>query len=265
MDAQEIITSRENAKLKYARAVREGREPDAIFIEGVRLVREAFRSPIMIEHLLISADPAYSEKRFEFAELVENTRLKITKVAPNLFPSIADTENSQGVIALGRRPVRTLADLDLSKKGTVIFLQKVNNPSNLGAVVRTAEAAGARGLIVSKGSSDAFTAKAIRASMGSAFRLPILEGVEFGEAIKWANENGSVTTAADIRASKSYSDIDWSVPRLLVFGSEAHGLNEKELGEIEQVVRIPMENEVESLNLAVSAGIILFEARRQAG
>lgn len=264
MDAQEIITSRDNAKLKFARAVRDGRESGIVFVEGVRLVREAFRSQIEIQHLLLSADPGDSIEQSQFAELVENTRLKITKVASNLFPSIADTENSQGVIALARRPVRTLEDIGLGEKGLVIFLQKVNNPSNLGAVVRTAEAAGASGLIVSKGSSDAFSPKAIRASMGSCFRLPVVEDVEFNEAIRWAIENGLVPTAADISAKESYSEADWTKPRLLVFGSEAHGLDERELGKIEHVVRIPMENDVESLNLAVSTGIILFEAKRQA-
>ena len=264
MDAQEIITSRDNAKLKFARAVRDGRE-SGIFVEGVRLVREAFRSRIEIEHLLVSADLAETEKRLEISELIENTCLKITKVASNLFSSIADTANSQGVIALARRPIWTLEDLDLSERGPVIFLQKVNNPSNLGAVVRTAEAAGAIGLIVSDSSSDAFSPKANRASMGSCFRLPIIEGVEFEEAIMWARENGLISTAADISATDSYSEIDWSISRLLVFGSEAHGLDRRELSKIEQVIRVPMENNVESLNLAVSAGIILFEAKRQAG
>ena len=99
--------------------------------------------------------------------------------------------------------------------------------------------------------------------MGSAFRLPIVEKQTFDEAIEWARSQGLVTTAADISGSQSYTDIDWTTPRLIVFGSEAHGLEERELAIIDEKIIIPMENEVESLNLAVSSGIILFVAKRQ--
>lgn len=264
MNEQEIITSRDNAKLKFARGVRDGRETGIIFIEGTRLVREAFRSNIDIVQVLVSADFSETEKYCELSELIEGKRLAVTKVASNLFASIADTENAQGVVVLAHRPRFKLADLDMSvRSAMVIFLNRVNNPSNLGAVVRTAEAADALALITSEGSSNAFSPKSIRASMGSCFRLPLIEGVTINEARKWAKLNGIVSTAADIKATAKYTEIDWSIPRLLVLGSEAHGLNEEELGQIEQMIKIPMSNDVESLNLAVSAGIILFEAKRQ--
>ena len=99
--------------------------------------------------------------------------------------------------------------------------------------------------------------------MGSAFRMPIIEAIEFDEAIRWARERRLRSTAADISGSRSYTEVDWSIPRLVVFGSEAHGLNERDLDSIDEKILIPMEKEVESLNLAVSSGIILFEAKRQ--
>ncbi len=252
MDATNIITSRDNAKLKLARAVRDGREIDLIFVEGARLVEEAIRSGSEIVHSFISAgiDPARRIPGLRDFLLVE------TKI----FSTIADTKNSQGVIALVRRPVFSLEQIPA---GVVVLLHLVNNPSNLGAVARTAEAAGAAGLITTKGSADAFSPKALRASMGSAFRLPIVEGTSFDGAIDWAKARGLVSTAADISGSVTYSNVDWNVPRLVVFGSEAHGLSERELQSIDEKILIPMENEVESLNLAVSSGIILFEAKRQ--
>jgi tRNA G18 (ribose-2'-O)-methylase SpoU len=99
--------------------------------------------------------------------------------------------------------------------------------------------------------------------MGSAFRMPIIEGIEIHEAIRWAREKRLLSTAADISGSLSYTEVDWSIPRLVVFGSEAHGLEERELDSIDEKIFVPMENKVESLNLAVSSGIILFEAKRQ--
>lgn len=257
MNETEVITSRDNAKLKLARAVREGREHPLIFIEGVRLFEEAVRSGLDIQLVLISSDVSDSIK---LAELTPTQRTSVVKVASRLFDSIADTKNSQGVIALAAKPICRLDDVH---DGLTVLLHRANNPSNLGAVIRTAEAAGVERLITTTGSADAFSPKSLRASMGSAFRLPIIEGIEFGEAIEWARDRRLVSTAADISGSVSYTNIDWSISRLVVFGSEAHGLSERELESIDEKIFIPMENEVESLNLAVSSGIILFEAKRQ--
>jgi TrmH family RNA methyltransferase len=251
-DQNNIITSRDNAKLKLARAVRDGREAGLVFVEGVRLVDEAVRSSVEMTHIFVSTDHDLQRR---FAESIE-----LHFVEPKIFRSIADTENPQGLIALVRRPSGTLEEV---ATGVTVLLHRVNNPSNLGAVVRTAEAAGVSGLITTTGSADAFSPKALRASMGSAFRLPIIEGIHFDDAITWARERGLVSTAADISGKLSYLDLDWTVSRLVVFGSEAHGLDDRELASIDEKILIPMENEVESLNLAVSSGIILFEAKRQ--
>lgn len=194
------------------------------------------------------------------AELPVTQRSSVVKVASRLFESIADTTTSQGVIALAAKPSSRLENITL---GLTVLLHRVNNPSNLGAIIRTAEAAGVAGLITTTGSADAFSPKSLRASMGSAFRLPIVEALDFEKAIAWAMKLGLVSTATDISGEKGYSDVDWNAPRLVVFGSEAHGLDERELAYIDEKILIPMENEVESLNLAVSSGIILFEAKRQ--
>ena len=257
MNETEVITSRDNSKLKLARSVRDGREPSLIFIEGIRLFGEAMRSGLDIQHVLISSDVSDPVK---LAELPVTQRSTAFKVASRLFDSISDTTSSQGVIALAAKPNYALSNIP---PGLTVLLHSVNNPSNLGAVVRTAEAAGVAGLITTTGSADAFSPKALRASMGSAFRFPIVEGFDFEEVIAWARELGLVSTAADVCGQVGYTDIDWRVPRLVVFGSEAHGLDERELASIDEKILIPMENEVESLNLAVSSGIILFEAKRQ--
>ena len=257
MNETELITSRGNAKLKLARAVREGREPSLIFIEGVRLFDEAIRSGLDIQHVLISSDVSGSVK---LSGLATDRQSTVQKVASRLFDSIADTKSSQGIIALARKPH---SDLESVGEGIVVLLHRVNNPANLGAVVRSAEASGASGLITTIGSADAFAPKALRASMGSAFRLPIVEGLDLEDVIEWAAGRGLVSTAADISGDISYVDVDWNAPRLVVFGSEAHGLDAKELALVEEKFRIPMETEVESLNLAVSSGIVLFEAKRQ--
>lgn len=260
----DTISSRDNAKLKHARSVRDGKAGGEIFVEGVRLVAEALRSDTKITAALVTVDFASSPESAGILEQLQIKRVPVLKVAARAFDSIADTESPQGIVVLAERPNYGLATLQ-PPTSLVVFLEKINNPSNLGAVIRTAEAAGVAAVITSRDSADAFSPKSIRASMGSCFRLPVIERVSFSEAVGWAREAGFETTAADIGGTKSYIEIDWKIPRLLIFGSEAHGLSERELAQVDQKVVIPMANSVESLNLAVSAGVLLFEAKRQRG
>ncbi len=256
------ISSRDNARLIRARKVRDGKAADLIFIEGRRLSAEAIRSEVVIEECFIQEgfrDP-------ELIAAVANRNIALAELSAKVFSTITDTHQSQGIVLIGRRPAmnaETIASrISSATLPIVLFLIEINNPSNLGAVFRTAEAAGIAGVILSANSADAYSPKALRAAMGAGFRLAVWEGAEFEEVIGWASSNGLATTAADAAATARYTDADWSCPRLLILGSEAHGLKGIDLGKINESIRIPMEADVESLNLAVSAGIMLFEARR---
>lgn len=262
---EESITSKDNAKVKHARNVRDGRVTAEIYIEGVRLAGEALRSPLEIVSAFVSDAVADSGEIAEIVEKLFARSVGVVKVAAKIFGSIADTVNSQGIILTARRPIMFLKDIsaDAGKLPLIVHLQKVNNPSNLGAVIRTSEAAGVSAVFVSKDSADAFSPKAIRASMGSCFRLPVIDDLELAAVAAWASEKGFSTVAADISGKSSYTEIDWTQPRVVVFGSEANGLSAVELELIGEKMLIPMENDVESLNLAVSNGIVLFEALRQ--
>lgn len=259
----EKITSRDNRRLVYARKVRDGGVPEKIFIEGKRLAAEAVRSGITIDECFVVE--GFRDR--ELRRSVEGRTANIAEVSEKSFHTVADTIQPQGIVLIARRP-RGLPEgiegrLGRSVLPLVVFLNEINNPSNLGAVLRTAEAAGVAGVVVSQNSADVFSPKALRASMGASFRIAIWENAHFEEAMNWANAMNLIVTAADVSASVIYLDTDWQVPRLLLFGSEAHGLSKSELFSSEDRVRIPLDNHVESLNLAVSAGIILFEARRQ--
>jgi TrmH family RNA methyltransferase len=263
------IASRENAKLKHARKVRDGKEGDAIFVEGLRLCEEALRSDLTVRECFASTKFLKGERARILAAAVLGNGVAVNEINDALFKSIADTDNPQGIALIcdrprsGRKAFEARFQLSTENVPAVIFLEDTNNPSNLGAILRVAEAAGAAGVIVSENSADPFSAKAIRASMGSAFRVPIWHTASFAEALRWARERTLIVTAADIVGEKLYTQIDWKVPRFLVFGSEAHGLREREKKKVEDLIRIPMSATVESLNLAVSAGVILFEAKRQ--
>lgn len=257
----ETISSRDNTKLKHARAIRDGRVEGEIFIEGVRLVIEALRSDINLIAAFVSVDLAETSESAYLLQQLQIKRVPVSKVAAKAFGSIADTQNSQGIALLAERPVFDLAGME--SPDLVVLLLQVNNPLNLGAVIRTAEAAGVSAVLTSIGSADAFSPRSIRASMGSCFRFPIIERITFDAVIAWARAKRLSITAADISGTTDYTSVDWKIPQLLIFGSEAHGLNERELAAVDTAITIPMDNGVESLNLAVSAGILLFEAKRQ--
>jgi TrmH family RNA methyltransferase len=257
------ISSRDNERLKHARRVRDGKVEGRIFLEGVRLVADAVGSGTAIETVFVSA-----AVRPRLEDLVSGTGAKFAyEVSDSVLQSLGDTKTSQGIIAIAERPVASPEDiaqrLETAAVPIVVFLERVNNPSNVGAVIRSAEAAGVAGVIVSKGSADTFSPKALRAAMGSSLRLAVWSGADLGNAMLWAKDRGMRTTAADVEATLDYSAIDWRRPRLLIIGSEASGLSDDDRRSVDELTFIPMESEVESLNLAVATGIILFEARRQ--
>jgi RNA methyltransferase, TrmH family len=258
------ITSRDNQRLVHARKVRDGKILEQIFIEGRRLAEEALRSDLTIVECFVSDDLTDNGMLNE----ITAQGISIVEISNRMFASIADTKQPQGIILIAKRPNTLLSaigtGLTTSSLPLVIFLKEINNPANLGAILRSAEAAGVAGAIVSQNSADVFLPKSLRAAMGSSFRLPILENADFEAIMHWAKNAGLSSTAAAANAANNYADIDWRKPRLLVFGSEAHGLSNLELQLVEEVIHIPMENGVESLNLAVSAGVILFEAKQQA-
>jgi RNA methyltransferase, TrmH family len=235
----------------------------------LRLAEEVLRSEIGVREIFVSDEFNKNERAGQLLRAFQSKTHSISEVSGQLFGSVADTKTSQGIILICEKPATEKRSFETNfasaknKLPIVVLLHEINNPSNLGAILRTAEAVDVAGVIVSKSSADVFSPKSLRASMGAGWRLNIWSDAGFEEVLNWAREKNLATTAADINAEKSYTQIDWNKPRLLIFGSEAHGLSADEFQKVDEGLIIPMENGVESLNLAVSCGIILFEARRQ--
>jgi len=260
------ITSRENQRIIRARKVRDSLVKDAIFVEGVRLAEEVLHSSLEISDVFFTEDFANSERGQTFLQPLGFS--KLAQIPDKIFDSLSDTKNSQGVILICEKPATDKSFIEAKLSETqkfrlVVLLHQTNNPTNLGAILRTCEAADVAGVILTNNSADAFSPKALRGAMGASFRLPIWKDADFFEVLDWAEEKNLISISADVNAEKSYLDIDWRKPHLLIFGSEAHGLSRTERERVAESLIIPMENGVESLNLAVSCGVILFEAKRQ--
>lgn len=259
------ITSRDNSLLREARAVRDGKVDELIFIEGLRLCVEALRSNIPIEAVIASEELIRKPKASEaFAEL-SNVARRAGTVSEKLLEWISYTKTPQGIVVLARRPDASEKRLSasLTDKPLVVVLHQINNPVNVGAIVRTAEAAGATGIITTRNTSDPFSPKSLRGAMGSAFRLPIWRNADFENVVAWCREREISLLGTAAAAEMDYTDWNWKRASALVLGPESTGLSDQEISAANQTVSIPMQGEVESLNVSVAAGILLYEAARQ--
>jgi TrmH family RNA methyltransferase len=263
------ISSRDNPRVKLARKVRDGKDEDLVFVEGLRLAEEAAQSNLRIEYCIVTPEFGSSDREAKLLGSLSDVGVEILEVDDRIFQSIAETRSPQGTILICRRPTTDRVSFEKrigprrSELAVIVMLYEVNNPSNLGAVLRTAEAADVQGIIVSSNSADVLSPKSVRSSMGSVFRLPIWSNADPGAVFEFAKQGQYSLTAVAADGDLPYLEIEWKIPQLLVFGSEAHGLPRQIFGKMDQTIAIPMNAEVESLNLAVAAGVILFEARRQ--
>ena len=259
------ITSRDNSLLRQARAVRDGKVEELIFVEGLRLCEEAQRSNLSIDAVIVSEELVRKERAAKAINELSRVSKRVASVSEKLLASISYTKTPQGIVVLAQRPESSEERLaaSLNANSLLVVLHQINNPVNVGAILRTAEAAGATGVITTANTSDPFSPKSLRGAMGSAFRLRIWSGVSFDEMIEWCRKRGLKSVCADAEAQTEYTEIDWTKPSALILGTESTGFTPQELESADELVHIPMKGAAESLNVSVAGGILLFEAARQ--
>jgi TrmH family RNA methyltransferase len=259
------ITSRDNSLLRRARAVRDGKITESIFVDGLRLCEEALSSGLKIETVIYSEEIVHKERAAQLIEKMGSLGDAVSSVSEKLLDSISYTKTPQGIVLLAARPASDEASFKARQPASpqLVIMHGINNPVNVGAILRTAEAAGVTGAIVTAHTSDPFSPKALRGAMGSAFRLPIWTGLDYADVIAWCAGRGIRTIAASANSPRLFTEVDWHDASALVIGSESSGLSAEEIAAADEAVRIPMQASVESLNVAVATGIILYEANRQ--
>jgi TrmH family RNA methyltransferase len=264
MENDMVITSSSNERLKQARRVRDGREPGLIFVEGERLIEECLQSCLKLRACFHMPDPNPRARKI-IAEM-ERLDCPLFPATSAALETVSDTVNTQGLIAIAERPRsdfdRTLPARD-GVAPLIVCLDMARDPGNFGTIVRTAEAAGASGVVATKGSVDAFSPKTLRSSMGSAFRLPVVTGVESEELLTRIRAAKLRVVATCASGEMVYSDYNWRRPTMVIFGAEASGVRRELLERCDERLRIPLRAPVESLNVAAAAAVVLFEAARQ--
>ncbi|MFQ3580275.1 MAG: RNA methyltransferase [Chloracidobacterium sp.] len=262
----ETITSRSNPLVKRFIAAREGRDRQTMFIEGIRLVEEAVSSAIKLEALAYSPRLPETARGAALLSELQHLPCRAARLTEDLMTYISDVETAPGIIALGRRPVVALPDVGSHHPALFVLADGLQSPGNLGALIRTAEATAATGLLATLGTADPFQPKALRAAAGSAFRLPIVTGESAAVWCQQLRRQGIRIVAADQRGDTPYDAFDWQPPTAIWLGSEGHGLasaNGNAQTQCDARLTIPMHGRVESLNVAVAGALLLYEARRQ--
>lgn len=253
-----LITSSSNERVKHARRVREGRERELIFVEGERLVGECVASGLQLHACFTAAETSAAQQT-----LLERMTCPVSQLSESVLESLSDTQSTQGIIVIAERPFPAVDRLFEGTSPLLLGLDRIQDPGNLGTLVRTAEAAGVNGIFAFAGSADAFAPKSLRSSMGSAFRLPVLPDVSGLGTIETCRARGIRAVVATGEADLSHYDYDWRQPTLLILGNEGRGASTEIMNACDARVRIPLHEPVESLNVAAAGAAILFEAVRQ--
>jgi TrmH family RNA methyltransferase len=256
------ISSGKNPAIQRFRDAAVGALEGVMLAEGVRLVAEALDAGLPVLEAAVS--PRCSDGKLR--ERLQQAAESFLEVTDDVLARMSALETPQGVAVLLGRPPTEETDLlrgDLAP--LVVVAAGVRDPGNLGSLVRTAEAAGATGVLAMKGGADPFRDKAVRGSMGSLFRLPVLYGGDAADVVEFARRHKLQIVVADGGGEALHTKVDLRKPVLLVVGAEAAGVPSELLRAADARVRIPLKKPVESLNVAVAAGVLLFEAMRQRG
>jgi TrmH family RNA methyltransferase len=238
---------------------------DVIYVEGMRLCEEALTSGLKIHEVIFSDEIARKEKAAELIAKLANACERLVSVSEKLLAFVSYSKTAQGILLLASRP-ETSAEQFTSKQidpALIVVMHRITNPVNVGAILRTAEATGATGAVATENATDPFSPKALRGAMGAAFRLPIWYRPSYVEVLDWCKERGVKTVCADLNAQTDYAELDWTGPCALILGPETSGLSSAEIAAADESVKIPMRKPVESLNVSVAAGVMLYEAARQ--
>jgi len=268
----EKITSRQNPLVKRFRRARAGAERQFVFVEGIRLVEEALSAGVHFESIAYSSQLESTPRGAALLTSLQKVPCRGALVAPQVMDGISDTESPQGVAAVLSRPVWTLANAFSRKPPFLLIADELQDPGNVGTMIRTAEASGVTAVISMRGSVDPFNCKSLRASMGSALRLPIITEAKRADVFESCRTHKVRIIAAQSprsgpsdanKASKLYSSVELTGALALVMGREASGIGADTAAQTDQLVHIPMSHGIDSLNVATAAAVILYEAARQ--
>ena len=259
------ISSRQHAVVRAFRELAADPDPAGarLLLDGAHQVRDARDAGLEIETIAVAASRLEgATEEGDLAREADAAGLQVVSVTGQAMSAVSPVRTPSGIVAIARRTPTTAAAICAADNAFVVAAVDVQDPGNLGSLIRAVEAGGASGVIVCGASANPFSWKALRGSMGSALRLPVAHGVKPLDAVACATRFGARTVAAVPTDGRSPDDVDWSGRLLLMLGGEGGGLDAAVIAQCEEHVTIPMMPPVESLNVAVAGGILVYAARR---
>lgn len=261
-----MITSTSSSQVKHVMSLlskaKERKKNNEYVVEGIRMVSEA-PADLLVK---IYMSERFQNNNSEYVkELVKKQGISddsIEIVADNVFDRMSQTQTPQGIMAVVRMKDNSLSDM-LSGNPLLILVENLQDPGNLGTIIRMGEGAGVTGVIMSPNTVDIYNPKTIRSTMGSIFRVPFIYVQDFGEAVSECQKSGVKVYAAHLDGNNTYLGEDYSTPTAFLIGNEGNGLTDDITKQADTLIRIPMEGEVESLNAAIACTILTYEAVRQ--
>lgn len=262
------ITSKDNAIFKLIKSlkVKKNRIREALFVvEGPKQVIEAGSSRYGIRYLVVRRDRLGFFKNDGFFEEIPATKVEIISMDESLFRQIVDTENSQGILAVLSYEMLSGEDLmrQISADSNVLILDRLQDPGNIGTLVRTAEGAGFKGVVLLKGSGDVFSPKAIRAGGGATLRMPVTMIDDAYSLRELSDRFSKRLVVTDVSSGLAYYDVDLSENVFLVMGNEGRGVSKEVLDLADVRINIPTEGLLESLNVATAGAVLMMDSLRQ--
>lgn len=259
-----MITSPSNARVKqvvqWQNKARERRQAGIFLTEGFKLFQEAPEESI--REIYLSED-AMSRQELEGGLREKLQRIGYETVSGEVFKKMSDTDTPQGILCVVRRPEYTLDQLLNTRSPLLVVLENLQDPGNLGTILRTGEGAGITGVILGRETVDIFNSKTIRATMGSVFRVPFVCVEDLAWTIGAIRERGVRTYAAHLSGRSCYDGFSFQGGTAFLIGNEGKGLSAEITALADDLLRVPMEGRVESLNAAVATSLLIYEARRQ--
>ena len=266
-----MITSTQNNQIKNIIALnkkaRERKAQRLFVVEGIRAVAEV---PAALLHAVyyVEGFGASAEGSAFISELCAKApSVLVEEVAKSVFNSMSDTVTPQGVLALVKMQDFTMADVlgtNTGKPAHIVVLESLQDPGNMGTIIRTAEGAGATGIIMNNTTVDIYSPKVVRSTMGSIFRVPHIITSDLGATLTELKEQHNVSVyAAHLKGEKFYDEFDYKGPTAFMIGNEGNGLTDQTASMATSYLKIPMEGQLESLNASVAASILMYETLRQ--
>jgi TrmH family RNA methyltransferase len=256
------ITSTQNPKVKQWAQLLEksGREKyNQFLIEGVHLIEEAIQADALIHTIVYRLD---GSKPHDLYQATRDKSMSWVGVSPTIFAKCTDTHSPQHVFAIVEKPDFTIEPFLERDQHLVIVVDGIQDPGNLGTIIRSADAVGASGIVLGQGTVDVFNPKTIRSTMGSIFHVPIIE-VNLSELLLRVKDKGIQFVSTSLQATQTCYEVDYRKPTWFIVGNEARGVSRSVALHADIEVIIPMPGQAESLNVAMATTVLLFEANRQ--